>query len=448
MLPYGYMLTVFVLFFILGVILTLFGFLGLLTQSFLAIFFAIFLLLLCAGCYVIVGKISLLGRFETVLFYLLCIILTLHFIQVLVPETGFDALWYHLPVAKEVVAQKGIVYIPEIYQTLNPLFSDLYFIAGYSVLGEAGSKLVAYIFMLLLLEASYLLSRNFLNRKFSLLVVLCIATFQVVTWQSASFYVDVAKAFWEIAGLWIVTSNFHNKVKYAALFFSASLATKLFSLLLLPIFIYSFFQGSVVMGAVYLLLLPSTYYLFSYWHTGDLFYVLSLVLKNLDHIGGTTNIFVFLVKRVAQVIVSPYYFITARDYVFPLLSPLIIPILFVLNKMWKTEKLRILILFFALSWLIWWFVPPLSTRYALSGFVTLLICITYGVNKYFIKNTKHQQLFVALLLVSIVVNSLPRIFVAKRSLTFLFGGQTQQHYLEQFYDGSIDEKIKSWYQMR
>lgn len=442
------MLTVFVLFFIIGVFLTVFGFLGLLSGVFLTISFVLSILLVCMGCYAFILRIKSLDRFETVIFYLLSVILVLHFIQVLVPETGFDALWYHLPVAKEILAREGIVYMSEIYQTLNPLFSDLYFVAGYSVLGETGSKLVAYLFMLLLLQATYLLSRSFLNRKFSLLVVLCVSTFQVVAWQSASFYVDVAKGFWEIAGLWIVTTNHPNRVKYAALFFSASLATKLFSLLLLPIFIYSFVQGTVVVGIVYLLLLPCMYYLFSYWHTGDPFYVLSLVLKNLDQIGGTTSFFTFAIKRTVQVIVSPYYFTTARDYVFPLLTPLGAVFLFAFNKVWKTERLRILLLFSVLSWLIWWFVPPLSTRYALSGFVTLLICVVYGVQKYVVKSTRHEQVLVALLLISVLVNAVPRIFVAKRSLTYLFGGQTQQQYLEQFYDGSIDDKIKSWYRLQ
>jgi len=131
----------------------------------------------------------------------LIIIWLSHLVQVFVPETGFDALWYHLPIVKAMVENRGLVYLPNLYQSVNPLFADLFFALGYVVLGDLGTKIVAYLFALGLMVVSYLLARKYLNRNWSLLLITLVSTFQVVSWQSASFYIDLAKAFFEITAL-------------------------------------------------------------------------------------------------------------------------------------------------------------------------------------------------------------------------------------------------------
>ena len=163
---------------------------------------------------------------------LLILIWMSHLVQVFTPEAGFDAVWYHLPVVKAISEQKKLVFIPELYQSTNPLFSDLIFGVGFIFAGELGSKIVAYLFGLAVIVSSYILSRKLLNRSWSLIVILTVSTFQVVAWQSASFYVDVAKAFWEISSIltllrWKDTQQ-RKWLFVSALLFSASLATKLF----------------------------------------------------------------------------------------------------------------------------------------------------------------------------------------------------------------------------
>jgi hypothetical protein len=138
---------------------------------------------------------------EKAIFILVILTWMSHLVQVFTPEVGFDAVWYHLPVIKAILEQQKLVFIPDFYQSANPLLSDLIFGIGFFFAGELGSKIVAYLFGVALIVSSYILSRKFLNKFWSLVVVLIISTFQVVAWQSASFYVDVAKAFWEISSL-------------------------------------------------------------------------------------------------------------------------------------------------------------------------------------------------------------------------------------------------------
>jgi hypothetical protein len=102
--------------------------------------------------------------------------------------------------------------------------------------------------------------------------------------------------------------------------------------------------------------------------------------------------------------------------------------------------------FFSISqYMIWWFLPPQSTRYALSGFITLTI-IYFIFFKFVIK--KHSQFFwpiIISVIFAIIINLAPRAFVNLRSLKYITGQQTKEKYLEQFYDGSIDRNIKEWH---
>ncbi len=404
-------------------------------------------------------KLQFLSKSELLLTYLFFVVWALHFLQVLVPETGFDALWYHLPIVSKMAQVQGLVYLPKLYQSVNPLFSDLYFLTGFSVFGIFGAKTIAYIFASFLSLASYSLARFFVSRKFAILIALTVSTFQVVSWQSASFYIDVAKAFFEIAGLLLLfcsattdisfsDKNFYSKT--GLLFLSASLATKLFSLLLAPIFIVlfglkDFFNKKIILHIFLLFCLPFFYYWFAYIYTGNPFYSLVIHTEKLQEIGGQESPILYIVQKIITLPLSVISFATARDYVNPILVLFFIPITIRIKKIWKDEKLRMLFLFSVAQWVIWWFVPPLSTRYALSGFITVLILGTSVVIREYATNLKFQKLFLLILLFLVIVATIPRIIVAKRSLHYLLTNQTRQNYLQQFYDGSIDEKINNWY---
>lgn len=386
--------------------------------------------------------------------YFLTIIWLSHFIQVLMPETGFDAVWYHLPVVDSILKNNSITFIPDLYQSINPLFSDMFFLIGYYFLGETGAKIVAYLFGLGLTLATYKLSRIFFNSKLSLGIITLVSTFQVIYWQSSSFYVDVAKAFWEILAIYFILKSLKSKQISDSLIsifsFSASLATKLFSIFLLPTFLYIFIKSSnftsriiLFFAILFSLIIPAYFYLNSYWVTGNAFYSFSIHLDKLSEIGGQSNLIKYIFDRTVLLLFSPFKLIVSRDYVSPLISILLIPVIFKIKEIFRNKRLFILFVFSISQWLIWWYLPPLSTRYALSGFISLLI-LEIAVLKTFNFKLTNKKILI-LLAIFAFINFVPRIFVNIRSLKYLLGNQTQKEYIEQFYDGSIDQKLKDWH---
>jgi len=385
--------------------------------------------------------------------------------QVFVPETGFDALWYHLPIAKAIIENKGLVYLPNLYQSVNPLFADLYFTFGYLLLGDLGSKIIANLFALGLIFISYLLARKYLNKNWSILLITLVSTFQVVAWQSASFYVDLAKAFFEISSLFflfsflfdgslVVKSKNKKNIKFliiSGIIFGASLASKLFSIFLLPVYlllVYLFSNQNKLKNIVTFLLsslmLPLPFYLFTYLNTGSPFYSLIVHLEKLQEIGGNSNVFLYLFNRTIRLPLSLFELFTTRDYVSFIFLVFLPIIIFYHKKLFTKQNLFLLI--FALSqYLLWWYLPPQSSRYAISGFIVLTILYFKIIKSFVVIKKEYFWSIILTIIFSIAINFTPRLIINKRSLEYLSGNQTKTEYLEQFYDGSIDNKIKEWH---
>lgn len=444
-----------------GTILTFGGFLSWYSYSFLASIFFIFVGLVLFA--VISGYIQLAKKKENHVFLVtLFFVWSLHLLQVFVPETGFDALWYHLPVADAVVKQQQFIYIPDVYQSVNPLFADAFFYSGYAVFAELGTKIIAFGFALLLLLATYNLSRHFLSEKRSLQLLILVSLFQVVAWQASSFYVDLAKAFFEISVLVLVFELIVKPIKSLStrqlyifsfgLSVGAVFGTKLFSILLLPIvayFIYRVIKQYPSFDSVLLLLpglsIPLFYYNFAYQATGNPFYSIFHHVDKLQQIGTSSSLRIYLSDKFFTLPLSFVELLTARDYVYPLIA--FIPLAYIprLGTV-ASAKVKILLYFATIQWLVWWFVPPLSTRYAISGFIVWLVLgiLAISENKNIFINS--SQKFISLLFwISIAVLVMPRLIVASRSIEYLTSLQSTREYLEQFYDGSIDEKITDWY---
>ncbi len=393
-------------------------------------------------------------------------ILVLHATGLLVPETGFDAVWYHLPVVQTITQTHRLVYLPDLYQSLNPLFSDLLFLLGFQLNGSPGTKVVAYLLGLSLLCVSYQLSRVFLSRKWSLLTVICVTTFQVFSWQMTSFYVDVAKALWEVAAIWILIRSHRSEKKgnhsnswwllsLSALCLSASLATKLFSLLLVPVvgvavaYLMSHHRWQKTCVYVCLsLVLALPFWLRSYVLTGKLFLSANLHLNQIQTIGNSPNLVSYLVSRTLSLPTSPFYLVLwASDYV--TLAIVVLGVLVLLNwKIWLIHKeLGVLLLFGLGQWLVWWYIPPVSTRYALSGFIVLTLCCLKSAADWIHQRPEYRWPLYGVIFLSCVINLVPRLVVAERSLEYVLYQQNTPTYLQQFYDGSIDSHLKKWYHL-
>ncbi|HEX7017875.1 MAG TPA: hypothetical protein VF209_03140 [Patescibacteria group bacterium] len=392
---------------------------------------------------------------EVFLMGVLLFIWGLHASGIMVPETGFDAVWYHLPVIDRFLEYHRIVYVPEYYQSVNPLLSDLIFLLGYQVAGEVGAKAIAYSLALTLLMISYRLARLYLSQFWSLLFIIQVSLIQVVTWQASSFYVDVAKAMWELGAMYLLLANPTQKTGtketiLSGLFFGASLATKQFSLLLLPVMlVIVYLKDKNVRLSCYWLLaalfVPLPFYTYSWMATGDPFFSISIHLAKINEIGSNISP---LSHFMTQLLSLPYLLwhllFEARDYVSPLLL-LLTPFALLQRKMLHTYW-PLLVFSFG-QFLIWWFVPPLSTRYALSGFVTLLLVLFIATADWIKKNSKWNGAIIGGILLVSGFLLLPRLYVLTRNLRYLSGHQNKTEYLHLFFDGNNDQHLIKWHQL-
>ncbi len=381
-----------------------------------------------------------------------------HLVQVFTPEVGFDAVWYHLPVIKAVLEQQKLVFLPDLYQSANPLFSDLIFGIGFFWAKELGTKVVAYLFGLILVVTSYFLSKKLVGHFWSLIIVLVISTYQVVAWQSASFYIDVAKATWEILTLlclfkWREDRN-NKLLVISGLTFGASLATKLFSLFLLPLFlglVWLWSQKKKIKSSLSFLLsslvLPSPFYLWSFINTGIPFYSFSQHLIKLGEIGGESSLGLYLLERSSFLLTLPSEIIFGRDYTSFLLILFLPIVLWSFKSIIQNKRLLGLAIFTVWQTGLWWYLPPLSTRYALSGFIVWIIISIWSVRKLIDKNDRFFKPVLISILLSVMINFIPRIGVNLRSLRYLNGQQNKQQYIHQFFDGNIDRHLINWYQL-
>jgi len=193
------------------------------------------------------------------------------------------------------------------------------------------------------------------------------------------------------------------------------------------------------------LILPIIFYYFSYQQTGDPFFVLTHINTSIWQIVGYDSVQSYVKERTFNISISPIVLLLSADYVSSGVVVLL-SLLVIYFKYIKTNIKIISLLIFSLAqWLVWWYLPPLSTRYALSGFIVLSLVIIYLIGK--IKKNNLRKMVIALLIVSIWINILPRFYVNLRSMRYILGFETKQQYLEHFYDGWSDSVIKKWYQI-
>jgi hypothetical protein len=384
-----------------------------------------------------------------------------HALGIALPETGFDALWYHLPVIRAFWHAGGMVYVSKYYQSLNPLLSDLVLGLGFPFGAEMGVKMVAWLMAVSTALITYSMARKVLSRQSSLGVVLLVSTLQVMAWQSTSFYVDVAKAFWELLAVWAlleVRANMPAR-KWFLLFafgIGASLATKAFSILLLPMLLgawvmkrHNFKEVVVIAVLVAIIILP--FWARSWWHTGYLSVSVETHVAKLGEISSAPTLGTYLWQRTLALPFLYYHLTVTREYVSPAILvtlPVMVFLLWKNNVSWKkllNQNELLLSAFIITQVLIWWYVPPLSVRYSLSGFIALCVLwVRFGEILVSKKTLKPQLAFVVLLL-AIGINLLPRVLVLRRNLPYLLGKETQQQYLNRFRDGWLDPHLDNWY---
>jgi len=438
-----------------GLVTTLLASLQLLlpVSSLLLLFPTTFLLLVIGTA---ASRVSSFSGPEKCLAVSLVLIWLIHSTGLLVPETGFDAVWYHLPVAQAMTEAQGFVWLTELYQSVNPLFSDLLFTLGLMAAGELGVKLTAFSLALTLLAVTYQLGRHVLSRYWSLWFILVVSLFQDVSWQSTSFYVDLAKAVWEVAALWLLVDHTLLKKRAsglaAGMMVGASIGTKFLSLILLPLFgfittiIYRWPARRLILAIVGTVLVCGIFYLRTTVHTGTPLFIGQLHLNKLDEIGGHQSPFPYLWERTKLLPSSlPVILFESRDYVSIILLVFLPFLVLALPTIIKSQTGQALVAFAGFQYLVWWFLPPLSTRYAVSGFIILCLLLIWSVQKWCQEKTHYLVPLSLVLLLATGINVLPRLPTLQRNISYLSNRKPVPQYLQQFYDGNADQHLQRWH---
>ncbi|MDP2585750.1 MAG: glycosyltransferase family 39 protein, partial [Candidatus Levybacteria bacterium] len=198
-------------------------------------------------------------------------------------ELGFDALWYHLTIPKIYLQSHSVFNIPGglLYYSTMPKLTEMLYVVGLALGSDIFAKLIHFSFGILTLIALYRLSRKFLSKTYSLLVLVLFYSNLVVGWMSITAYIDLARTFFEIMALWGFVNWIERKEEkwliVSAVLLGLAISTKLLavgSLLIFAILIIIFTRRifNVLTYCFCALLIPLPWFVFSYIHTANPIY--------------------------------------------------------------------------------------------------------------------------------------------------------------------------------
>lgn len=366
---------------------------------------------------------------------LLFLILISHAVGVLLPETGFDALWYHLPIVKDMAQSQQLRFVPEIPQSDQPRLGEIIFLPGFMLLGMTGVKITAFLIALLFLLQVYKLARVYLVSRDALLVTVLVASFHVVAWQSSSAYVDLLRALFEVTFLHTLTKKTEEGTStvLAVGAFMGSILTKLVSLVFTPSLLWFAYRKRNLAFAVMLASLTCLVYfqakypIWFFWHVGG-----SLI----DWPQVVSSIKSFLILPLELSFHHESYL--APIYLFA------IPFIFVWRVwFWKTYYDEIIYL--AISFLTWVFVVPISTRYNLSAIVLASILCVRVILESKTRVPQIRLILVSFILVTVCLNMSVRLGAHLKALPFLLGRITIFQYLQKYDNGILKGVLERWY---
>jgi len=373
-----------------------------------------------------------------------------HFIGVLVPETGFDAVWYHLPITQVFLNRGWDGFIPELYQSAMPHLGSLIFVLPYVVFGVVGIKLFTYILVWLMIVLMYRIAKPLIGIRYALFGCLIFFTFHTVGWQASSAYVDSVRTVFELATIRLIMEKKRVSPVFAGIFLGLALSTKLLAFLMLPAFFlfamirkHSRFARVMCITAI---LVVSPWFVRSYLWTGNPIYPLfqsSLGVDQVAHLGYGT-VLSWLTHQVVMIPFLPVIMsIQWGDWTSPIFILGAFSAIYVKKEVWKKHLgLLAFVLIFMIFWLLF---PPLSVRYALTGFsIAIMMCLLAFKNlpqKFYTL----RQIFIVICWLGISFNLVYRFGANTKQLELLTGKISHQTYLDQRSQGVAKGPMEKWY---
>jgi hypothetical protein len=412
-------------------------------------------------------NISALSRPEKVLIAIVCLQIGFNSLGILVPETAFDALWYHLPQAL-VYAQTGSVQpIPELLYSTMPRLGEMYYTIGFLVnQSSIASKTVSFIASLLYLVLSYALARQYLTRPYSLIAVAIINSQVVLAWQAASGYVDIHRAVFELAALSCL-ALFAGKSDRRWLFLAGGFTGLALSVKMLAL--TSFIAGLILISlhaiknkyslqalVKYLLIFSATvlivalpWYLVNFLETGNPFYPTNLVEKQVDQLthAGATSRSRWLTGQLVGLPLLPWKLTFQGTGV--LTSALLILLPFLVWQLKNNLSHHLpLLSYITCSLVLWWFIPPPESRYLLATIPPLIIMSLWSLNQLKPQFRLLKITAITSLLIGITINFSVRIGASTKFIPYLSGQISKYEYIKSQttnFNRTIVEKFYSGY---
>lgn len=370
-----------------------------------------------------------------------------HAIGILLPETGFDALWYHLPIVQDMAISRTVRFSPLIPQSNQPRLGELVFLPWYVLGGVTGVKIATYAIFLSLVLLVYRLSRLYVEEEMALLLTLLISTFHILSWGATSAYVDILRTLFEVGALYFLVKN-RQSVAIPAFLLGFSLITKLLSLLFSPaFFILAGMQRSksALVGCLLALILCSTV-LFQGWKMSGIQPLTFFLTVGNDLIvqGSEGNMSMWIAKRVGIFLTLPIELSFHSESYMSSLFLFSLPFIYISrHELWRMYRNEWVFLF--VSFFIWICIPPLSTRYDLTAIILATILCASAVIHVSIKQQWAKLLLILFILSNIALNMSVRMAVHVRSLPYLLGKETQEQYLSRYDTDIMKGPLESWY---
>jgi 4-amino-4-deoxy-L-arabinose transferase and related glycosyltransferases of PMT family len=188
------------------------------------------------------------GAFDKALLLLIAIPTGLAFIAALAPPTAKDTLLYHFAVPKAFIAQGSNAFVEGNIASYLALGTEMHTVWAMLLgglfserAGEAAGGAVIWLFLPVLLMAIFGWARELrVDRRWSLVAVLIVATVPTVYHVSASAYIDVALAVFVTLAVYSLTRWWQTLENgwliFVAIFLGAALSAKLTTLFVIAAF--------------------------------------------------------------------------------------------------------------------------------------------------------------------------------------------------------------------
>lgn len=356
--------------------------------------------------------------------FLLCAFLVssavINFLSALSPETGFDALWYHLTLPKLYLEAGKIYHVPGglLYYSAMPRLAEFLYLPLLKLIGDTGPHLLNWLAGLGTAAILYKISRKYLNQMTSLLVTSLWYVTPLVGWQSGSAYVDLIRTFFEVLAFYLIVQK---RIIWAGIAIGLAVSTKTLALGTLPILaLVAWLSTKKLLSAILLsiiaLVVCFPWFFGAYTNTGFPFYPIGAGV--LDQTHGLNFDFWHLPRDYLKLFLLP------SDIISPIYV-LFLPFLFFVRH---KKSFNLFITFFLFSLLVWFITPRTGGgRFILPHLPVWSVFV--GLTVYWQKNVNLRLLLTCLILGAIMMNLGYRSFAVSRNIPYLLGHQTKEDYL-------------------